>query len=50
MTLRDFGSLYERLAGASDLGITEITDADRVITAGTQAYAKAGGRLAFAAG
>jgi phenylalanine-4-hydroxylase len=50
VTLRDFGPLYERLAGASDLGIAEITSADRVITAGTQAYAKTGGRLASAAG
>jgi phenylalanine-4-hydroxylase len=50
VTLRDFAPLYERLAGASDLGIAEITAADRMITAGTQAYAKAGGRLATAAG
>jgi phenylalanine-4-hydroxylase len=50
VTLRDFGPLYERLAGASDLGIAEITGADRVITAGTQAYAKTGGRLASATG
>ncbi|MDR6529300.1 phenylalanine-4-hydroxylase [Caulobacter rhizosphaerae] len=46
VTLRDFGPLYDGLAGASDLGIAEITSADRVITAGTQAYAKTGGRLA----
>jgi phenylalanine-4-hydroxylase len=50
VTLRDFGPLYDRLAGASDLGIAEITSADRVITAGTQAYAKTGGRLASATG
>ena len=50
VTLRDFGPLYDRLAGASDLGIAEITAADHVITAGTQAYAKAGGRLASTAG
>ncbi len=50
VTLRDFGPLYDRLAGASDLGIAEITAADRVITAGTQAYAKTGGRLASAGG
>jgi phenylalanine-4-hydroxylase len=50
VTLRDFAPLYDRLAGASDLGIAEITSADRVITAGTQAYAKAGGRLASAGG
>jgi phenylalanine-4-hydroxylase len=36
VTLRDFAPLYDRLAGASDLGIAEITAADRVITAGTQ--------------
>jgi phenylalanine-4-hydroxylase len=50
VTLRDFGPLYDRLAGASDLGIAEITDADRVITTGTQAYAKTGGRLASTGG
>jgi phenylalanine-4-hydroxylase len=50
VTLRDFGPLYERLAGAGDLGIAEINSADRVITVGTQAYAKTGGRLASAAG
>jgi phenylalanine-4-hydroxylase len=50
VTLRDFAPLYDRLAGASDLGIAEITSADRVITAGTQAYAKTGGRLASADG
>lgn len=50
VTLRDFGPLYDRLAGASDLGIAEITRADHVITTGTQAYAKTGGRLASAGG
>ncbi|HWU15522.1 MAG TPA: phenylalanine 4-monooxygenase [Caulobacter sp.] len=50
VTLRDFGPLYDRLAGASDLGIAEITDADRVITSGTQTYAKTGGRLTSAGG
>uniref|UniRef100_B0T8J3 Phenylalanine-4-hydroxylase n=1 Tax=Caulobacter sp. (strain K31) TaxID=366602 RepID=B0T8J3_CAUSK len=49
VTLRDFGPLYDRLAGASDLGIAEIAGPDRVITVGNQAYAKAGGRLAVAA-
>jgi len=48
VTLRDFGPLYDRLAGADDLGIAEIAAADRVITAGTQAYAKTGGRLTSA--
>jgi phenylalanine-4-hydroxylase len=46
VTLRDFGALYERLAGASDIGVAEIAPGDAVITRGTQAYAKAGGRLA----
>ena len=50
VTLRDFGALYEKLAGASDLGIAEIAGGDRVITAGAQTYAKAGGRLAVTAG
>ena len=50
VTLRDFAPLYDQLAGASDLGIAEITAADRVITAGTQAYAKTGGRLASGVG
>jgi phenylalanine-4-hydroxylase len=50
VTLRDFAPLYDRLAGADDLGIAEIAAADRVITAGTQAYAKTGGRLATAGG
>ena len=50
VTLRYFGPLYDRLAGASDLGIAEITRADHVITTGTQAYAKTGGRLASAGG
>jgi phenylalanine-4-hydroxylase len=48
VTLRDFGPLYDRLADADDLGIAEIAAADRVITAGTQAYAKTGGRLTSA--
>ena len=50
VTLRDFGTLYDRLAGASDLGIAEITGGDQVITAGAQTYANAGGRLALASG
>ncbi|USQ93997.1 phenylalanine 4-monooxygenase [Caulobacter sp. RL271] len=48
VTLRDFGAVYERLAGASDIGVAEILPGDTVITRGTQAYAKAGGRLATA--
>ena len=50
VTLRDFRTLYEQLTGASDLGIAEIAGGDRVITAGAQTYAKAGGRLAVTAG
>lgn len=50
VTLRDFGPLYDRLTGGGDVGIAEIAAADRVITTGTQAYAKTGGRLASADG
>lgn len=45
-SLQDFASLYERLDHASDIPIAAIVPEDRVITRGTQAYAKAGGRLA----
>ncbi len=45
----DFAPLYDRLAGASDIPITAVQPDDRVFTRGTQAYAKAGGRLATAA-
>ena len=48
VTLRDFGALYERLAGAGHIGVAEIVPGDAVITRGTQAYANAGGRLASA--
>jgi phenylalanine-4-hydroxylase len=40
-SLQDFASLYARLEGAPDIPIAEITADDRVITRGTQAYAKA---------
>ncbi|ALL13283.1 phenylalanine 4-monooxygenase [Caulobacter henricii] len=46
VTLRDFGSLYDRLAVASDIGIAQILPGDTVFTCGTQAYALGGGRLA----
>lgn len=46
VTLRDFASLYDRLAVASDLGIAEILPGDTAFTRGTQAYALGGGRLA----
>jgi phenylalanine-4-hydroxylase len=45
-TLEDFGPIYERLKGASDIGIETILPYDRVITEGTQAYAHKGGRFA----
>src|SRR3990167_4521262 len=48
VTLRDFGALYERLAGASDIGVAEIVPGAAVIARGAQAYAGAGGRLASA--
>ena len=37
----DFGPLYEYLAGAPDLAVDEVLPTDRVITRGTQAYARA---------
>jgi phenylalanine-4-hydroxylase len=45
-TLEDFGPIYERLKGASTIGIEAIQPYDRVITEGTQAYAGKGGRFA----
>ncbi len=45
-TLADFGALYERLEGAADIPIDGFEPGDRIFTCGTQAYAKAGGRLA----
>lgn len=45
-TLEDFGPIYDRLKGASDIGIEAILPYDRVITEGTQAYAHKGGRFA----
>lgn len=50
VTLRDFSGLYERLAGASEIGVAEILPSDTVITRGAQTYAKAGGRLASVRG
>jgi len=46
VTLQDFAPVYERLAGAADVGIAEILPGDTVVTRGTQAYASSGGRLA----
>lgn len=45
-TLADFGQLYARLEGASDIPIDAIAPGDKVYTVGTQAYANAGGRAA----
>ena len=47
-TLQDFAPIYDRLATATDIPIDAILPTDRVYTHGTQAYAKAGGRLAAA--
>jgi phenylalanine-4-hydroxylase len=47
-TLQDFAPIYARLATASDIPIDAVERTDRVFTAGTQAYAAAGGRLATA--
>jgi phenylalanine-4-hydroxylase len=40
-SLQDFAALYARLEGAPDIPIADIAPEDRVITRGTQAYAKA---------
>ena len=45
-TQQDFGPIYARLKGAADLPIETILPSDEVFTAGTQAYANAGGRFA----
>jgi phenylalanine-4-hydroxylase len=45
-SLQDFAPVYARLEGRPDLPIAEIAPGDRVFTRGTQAYARAGGRLA----
>ena len=41
LTQRDFGALYARLSGASDIPIAAIEPGDLIITAGHQAYAEA---------
>jgi len=46
VTLQDFAPIYERLAGAADIGIAEMLPGDSVLTRGSQAYAANGGRLA----
>ena len=40
----DFGPLYERLSAGTDIPIVDVTDDDRVLTRGTQAYAEAKAR------
>jgi len=50
VTLQDFAPIYDRLEGASDIGIAEILPGDTVFTRGTQAYATTGGRLVPARG
>ncbi|MBU4436634.1 MAG: phenylalanine 4-monooxygenase [Alphaproteobacteria bacterium] len=50
VTLQDFAPIYQRLEGADDIGIAEILPGDTVFTRGTQAYARAGGRLASTPG
>ena len=40
-TLQDFGPIYSRLAGATDIPIEAVLPTDRVFTRGTQAYARA---------
>ena len=47
-TLQDFGPIYAVLREAADIPIDAILAEDRVFTAGTQAYAATGGRLASA--
>ena len=44
----DFAPIYERLQGKFAHGPEDVLDRDEVITRGTQAYAKAGGRFADA--
>src|SRR6185436_1692011 len=39
-TLQDFGPIYRRLEAAPDIPIDTILPTDRVITTGTQAYAR----------
>ena len=41
VTQRDFGPLYQRLEGAPDIPIAALEPADRLVTRGDQAYARA---------
>ena len=45
----DFAPVYEELAGLPDIRIAEIVEGDRVITRGTQDYARAKGGVAVLA-
>ncbi|RYF94029.1 MAG: phenylalanine 4-monooxygenase [Caulobacteraceae bacterium] len=47
-TLQDFAPIYAALEAADDIAIDAVLPEDRVFTAGTQAYAATGGRLATA--
>jgi phenylalanine-4-hydroxylase len=40
VTLQDFGPIYGRLAGAPDIAIDAVLPTDRVLTHGSQAYAR----------
>lgn len=44
VTLSDFSALYRHLTGVKDVPIEAILPSDRVLTHGTQAYARKGGR------
>jgi len=45
-TLKDFGPIYDRLQGASDIPVEAVLTGDDVRTRGTQTYAARGGRFA----
>jgi len=45
-TLRDFGPIYDRLRGSSDIPVDAVLPQDVVLTRGTQTYAARGGRFA----
>ena len=45
-TLQDFAPIYDRLKGAPEIAVDEILVEDRVLTRGSQAYARRGGRFA----
>jgi phenylalanine-4-hydroxylase len=41
----DFGPLYAKLSRITDIPIAAIEPSDRVVTRGTQDYARSGGRM-----